>query len=301
MPSRPSSRTQAQYELLKAIAATGSDAEQSYDKAGKATQGYGSIVKKTTGLLGDLKKQEKDLEDKMDFTKTELAAATLGEAFKDLKANMQKSVDAMIFGGETLKQALAESFRNTLAQTASFLGKKAMLKGLEEEAEALTSLAALDFAGFARHQAAAAGWFALAAAAAIGGQMITGSRKSASASAGGGSSSSASQSQPTPNNQSFVYNAGPLSSSQAAQPGSHLTGVGAMDARLAQMAAMMKQQTQMIVAAMERNTKALGTFETADFNDLLVKSSTETNVQRAIGRASHNHLLDSPAFRRAIS
>lgn len=178
------SATQSQYELLKALAQTGDAAEQSYGRAGTAAEGYGSLVKKSTDNLKELHDELDKLKEETDFSNMQLAGQVAANAFINLKSAVLNSVDAVIFGGKSLKQALVGIFRDTLAQTAAFLAKKAAMKGLEAEAEALMHLAALDFAGFARYQLAAAAWFALAGGVAIGGRLVAGSGGSGDASGG---------------------------------------------------------------------------------------------------------------------
>jgi tape measure domain-containing protein len=188
--------TDAQYELLKALAQTGPVTTSSAHEAANSVEGLGSIIKKSKDLFKDLHDAVKQTKDETDFGPMRLAAMTVGQLYINLKANILNSVDAIIFSGKSLNQALVGIFRDTLAQTADFLAKKAAMKGLEQEAEALSSLAAWDLAGFARHQLAAAAWFALAGAVAIGGRLAAGSDSSvgASSSASGGTSSGTSTS-----------------------------------------------------------------------------------------------------------
>lgn len=180
------------FEYLKALGQIGPEAEAAYGKAAEAanktTNAHGTLVKGTEDWLAGLRAAREQLSEEADFSGVELAGQTLAALFVNLKESVLGSVDAVIFSGKSLKKALADAFRDALAQTAAFLGKKALLKGMEETAEALSSLAAWDFVGFAKHTAAAAGWFALAAAAAVGGKLIAGSGGGAGGSGSGGSS-----------------------------------------------------------------------------------------------------------------
>jgi tape measure domain-containing protein len=272
------------FELLKGIGRVGPEAEASFGQAGRAvdklaekTNNVGNLVKgEGGGLLGPLHRQIEKLNEETDFTPMQLAADTLGVAFGNLKENMLASVDAIIFSGASLKEALGAALKDTLAQAASFLGKKALLKGLEESAEALSSLAALDFRGFAQHSAAAAGWFALAGAAAIGGRAIAGAGGKGKGGARGAEGAGGQREDERPDtshldrftrDSRFDLNA--------------RGGTGAMTERLlARAEAAHAAERRMMVAAlnqnaeaMNRTAEALGVLESASAEDIFYRST----------------------------
>lgn len=146
----------------------------------------------STGLFGPIRDEwEKFKKSLADTSAVEIFAQTIGQAFSNVREAVLGAVDAMIFSGKSLKAALAEAFRNALAQTAAFLAKKAYMKALEALAEAAMHFAALDFAGGVRYLAAAAAWGALGTGVAALGRAAAG-RGSAGALADSGSSASGS-------------------------------------------------------------------------------------------------------------
>jgi hypothetical protein len=136
--------------------------------------------------LKELRDELDKLKQETDFTPAQLAGQAVGKLFSSLKTNVLSSIDAIVTGSKTLKQALGDMGRQILVELASWLAKKAVLKGAEEMAEGFSDLANPFMAWHApQHFYAAAGWFALAGAAAIGGRLIAGA-------GGGGATSGAS-------------------------------------------------------------------------------------------------------------
>ncbi|MDT5262281.1 MAG: hypothetical protein QOC61_1285 [Acidobacteriota bacterium] len=301
--------TQAHYELLKAIAQVGDTAEKNFNKAGKAEASYGSLTKKTVGILGDLKAAHDELKQETDFKASELAANTLGETFRNLKTNMLDSVDAIIFSGQSLKQALTEALRQTVVQTASYLGKKAMLKGLDETAEGFSDLANPFMAWHApTHFYAAAGWFALAAAAGIGGRLIAGAGRGSGGSGSAGSGASTSQTEPTPQNRTFNYGSASYATpaSSAMSDGSRAGGgIGAMIDRLDKLARAViengQQHTGLIVSSNLQVARAVSMWEPASANDILQRATDTWQGQEIIGTAFSRRFRSDNDLRNLIA
>jgi hypothetical protein len=186
-------RAKTEDERLQALKTYNQLTEDEYARHLLALGKIGDEEQLQKGELSPLKALRDELnkfKEETDFSPLELAGQAVGQLFESLKTNVLSSIDAIITGGKGLKQALADMGRQILVELASWLAKKAALKGAEELAEGFSDLANPFMAWHApTHFYAAAGWFALAGAAAIGGRLVAG------AGGGGGGTSGASAGQ----------------------------------------------------------------------------------------------------------
>lgn len=116
------------------------------------------------------------------------ASESLKDIYKDtfgaLQQGIAASMDAMVNGGASAEQAGLM----IVAGLANQLSKVAMMKGLEQAAEALASAASYDYPGAAMHLAAAGAWTLVGAAAGAAGGALSAAAKP---SGGGGPSTGA--------------------------------------------------------------------------------------------------------------
>jgi hypothetical protein len=110
-------------------------------------------------LWGDFKDQSKNSSDSIGKS-VESMANTVANSIHAMGGALKQGIAANLLYGESLGKALKKALAEQLAEISA----EATIQGLKHAAYALGSLAFGDFGGAARHAAASAGFFALAAA-----------------------------------------------------------------------------------------------------------------------------------------
>jgi hypothetical protein len=215
---------------------------------------------------------------------------------------------AYIETGETSVQALRKAVAGQIAEIA----KQAIVEGSKQEVLAIASLAEWDLRGFALHQLAAAGWFALAGGSMWAGRKVAGNAFGAGSGASAGATSSAATSEPTPKNATYTYSAASSPSSQTA--GSASASVAASVGnifrddrnRMEEIARQMQQQSadlheenrQMVAAlksSIDKNTRALSGWEAVNPDDLMLKTLNKgrPDVDASVAESHYRHAASS--------
>ncbi|MBA3804101.1 MAG: hypothetical protein H0X14_00070 [Acidobacteria bacterium] len=235
-------------------------------------------------LWGDFKSGAKDSSDSIAGSVQTMSTTVVG-ALGNMGGALKEGIKANILYGDSI----GLSIKKALAEQLAGVSAEAMVQGLKHAAWALGSLAFGNFGGAAKHAAASAAFFGLAAATGYGAGKLA---KSAGMSREGTGASAGTAIANQPRNEKFNYNEGNESASDAQRDGSRGGFWERLERTHQQWLDLARQQTTAqayTVQAIRENTAALAPFKTASPEDVVMKGVDTHNGVRAIGEAVLRH------------